>query len=50
MKQKLLMDLIRGSIGKLVFRARPDGTIILSGAPVTGKARPAWHKRPTSSA
>src|SRR5512139_601627 len=38
-----LMDLIRGSIGKLVFRVRPDGTVILSGAPRyrKGKATPA---------
>jgi hypothetical protein len=38
-----LMDLIRGSIGRLVFRVRPDGTVILSGAPRyrKGKASPA---------
>jgi hypothetical protein len=34
-----LMELIRGRIGRLVFRVRPDGTVILSGAPRYRKGR-----------
>jgi hypothetical protein len=32
-----LLDSIRGGIGNLVFRQRPDGTIIISGAPLFGR-------------
>jgi hypothetical protein len=28
-----LMEVLQGGIGDLVFRQRPDGTIIISGAP-----------------
>ena len=37
-----LFEALRGGIGGLVFRRRPDGTIIVSGAPVyrKGKATP----------
>lgn len=34
-----LLEVIRGSIGKLVFRKRPDGTVIISGAPRYEKDR-----------
>ena len=32
-KLNQLLDMIRGGIGKMVVRRRPDGTLILSGAP-----------------
>jgi hypothetical protein len=37
-----IFELLRGGIGDLVFRRRPDGTIIVSGAPIyrKGKASP----------
>jgi hypothetical protein len=34
-----LLEVIRGSVGKLVVRRRPDGTLILSGAPAYGKGQ-----------
>jgi hypothetical protein len=34
-----LLDVIRGGIGNLVMRQRPDGTIILSGAPQVNKRK-----------
>ena len=34
-----LIELLRGGIGGLVFRKRPDGTIIVSGAPRSNKRK-----------
>jgi hypothetical protein len=34
-----LLEVIRGSIGKMVVRRRPDGTLILSGAPAYRKGK-----------
>ncbi len=34
-----ILKVIRGHIGKLVFRVRPDGTVIISGAPSYKKNR-----------
>jgi hypothetical protein len=34
-----LLEVIRGGIGKMVIRQRPDGTLILSGAPAYRKGK-----------
>jgi hypothetical protein len=34
-----MLDVIRGGVGKLVMRRRPDGTLILSGAPIYRKGK-----------
>jgi hypothetical protein len=38
-KLNQLLDMIRGGIGKMVIRRRPDGTLILSGAPAYRKGK-----------
>ena len=38
-KLNRVLQAIRGSIGRIVFRIRPDGTVILSGAPTYKKNR-----------
>jgi hypothetical protein len=40
-----LLDAIRGGIGNLVMRQRPDGTIILSGAPQVNKRKASPKQR-----
>jgi hypothetical protein len=34
-----MLDVIRGGVGKLIIRRRPDGMLILSGAPKYGKGK-----------